>query len=92
MKIWILTLMSFFIATVSFAKSAKVYTKGTVCSFCMKGIEKRFKSRKEVKSIQFSDEFDYVVLNFKKDQNITDQAIQDEIVKSGYNVKKIERF
>lgn len=70
---------------------AKVFTKGTVCSFCMKGIEKRFKTFDEVEKISFGENFDFVILNFKKGKNLSDDVIKDEIKKSGYNVTKIER-
>ncbi len=73
------------------AKDITVSVKGMVCGFCAQGIEKKFKVLPEVESIQVSLEKKTVVIKTKESKDLTDKAITDILIESGYNVGDIKR-
>ena len=62
----------------------KVGVKGMVCAFCAQGIEKKFKSQKEVDSIQVSLENKFVKLKFKDGQRLSNEKIAELLKAAGY--------
>jgi mercuric ion binding protein len=62
----------------------KVGIKGMVCAFCAQGIEKKFKSQKEIESVQVSLADKTVKLKFKDGQKIPQDKIAEIIKDAGY--------
>ena len=62
----------------------KVGVKGMVCAFCAQGIEKQFKSQKEVESIDVSLQNKYVKIKFKDGQTISNEKITEILKDAGY--------
>lgn len=73
------------------AQPITIQVKGMVCSFCAQGIEKKFKSMSEVKTISVNMETKLVYLDTKDGQDISDEKLKSIITDSGYEVVKIER-
>lgn len=77
--------------TSAFAEKVIVDVKGLVCEFCAVAIEKVFKKRGEVKSIDVNLTSKKITIEFKQGKNIQDLDIKRLILDSGYNVVKITR-
>lgn len=73
------------------AQPITIQVKGMVCSFCAQGIEKKFKSMSEVKTISVNMETKLVSLDTKDGQDISDEKLKSTITDSGYEVVKVER-
>ncbi len=68
-----------------------VGVKGMVCSFCARGIEKKFSKLPEVEEIKVDLKAKVVTLKTKKDMDLQDNKIKELITEAGYNVTTIER-
>lgn len=68
-----------------------VTVNGMVCSFCAQGIEKKFKSRAEVESVEVDLDHKIVDLKFKEGKNLNDGEIIKIIKDSGYDVVSIKK-
>lgn len=62
----------------------KVGVKGMVCAFCAQGIEKKFKSQKEVSKVEVSLENKFVKLTFKDGQTLSKEKIAELLKDAGY--------
>ena len=62
----------------------KVGVKGMVCAFCAQGIEKKFKSQKEVSKVEVSLENKFVKLTFKEGQTLSKEKIAEILKDAGY--------
>ena len=62
----------------------KVGVKGMVCAFCAQGIEKKFKSQKEVSKVEVSLENKFVKLTFKDGQTLSKEKITEILKDAGY--------
>ena len=71
--------------------SIVVYVNGMVCSFCVQGIKKSFKSHKSIKEVTVSLKDKTVELKLKRFRTISDKKIQLIINDAGYNIKEIKR-
>lgn len=71
-------------STQNLPQELKVGVKGMVCAFCAQGIEKKFKSQKEVSSIEVSLENKYVKLKFKPGQTLAKDKITEILKEAGY--------
>ncbi|MFT4967403.1 MAG: copper chaperone CopZ [Candidatus Deianiraeaceae bacterium] len=74
-----------------FAKTITVDVNGLVCEFCASTIEKVFKKKDEVESIKVDLESKIVTIDFKENQNLSNEIIKETILNNGYNVEKINR-
>ena len=70
----------------------KIFVKGLVCSFCVQGVEKQFKSQESVEEIVVDLHSSSVSLWLKDNTTISDEVITKLITDSGYNIESIERF
>ncbi len=70
----------------------KVFVKGMVCSFCVQGVEKQFKSQDSVEQVIVDLHDSSVSLWLKEHQTLSDEIITDLIKDSGYNIESIERL
>ena len=64
---------------------------GLVCDFCARSIEKLFKKKSAVKNININLDEMLVTIFLKKGETINNQIINQIIMDSGYEVKKIRR-
>jgi mercuric ion binding protein len=72
-------------STVSFAgETLKVGVKGMVCAFCAQGIEKQFKTQKEIDSVDVSLQNKSVILKFKDGQKMPNDKIAEILKDAGY--------
>lgn len=90
MKIATLLFLSF-LTTSLLAGEIQVKVNGMVCSLCAQGIEKKFKSHREVKSVKVNLDQKIVSLETQEGLDLTDQQVTKIIQEAGYNVAKIER-
>jgi|NOAtaT_7_FD_contig_21_11158328_length_490_multi_5_in_0_out_0_1 mercuric ion binding protein len=84
----------FFLSLFSFnslAGELQVKVNGMVCSLCAQGIEKKFKSLPEVKTVKVNLDQKLVNLETQEGKELTDQQVTKIIQEAGYNVAKIER-
>ena len=65
----------------------KIGVKGMVCAFCAQGIEKQFKSQKEVESIDVSLQNKFVKIKFKDGQKISNEKIIEILKDAGYETE-----
>lgn len=65
----------------------KIGVKGMVCAFCAQGIEKQFKSQKEVESIEVSLQNKFVKIKFKDGQKISNEKITEILKDAGYETE-----
>ncbi len=61
-----------------------VSVNGLVCDFCARSIEKIFKRKQSVKSIDVNLEKMLITINLKEGENLTDETIKKLILDSGY--------
>lgn len=88
-KIIALSLMLFSFA--SFAKEINVKVSGMVCSMCAQGIQKKFSTIPEVKSLDVNLDKKFVNIFTHDDKDVADATITQLITEAGYNVASIER-
>ena len=70
----------------------KVFVKGMVCSFCVQGVEKQFKSQDSIEEVVVDLHSSPVSLWLKDQATLSDEIITKLITDSGYNIESIERF
>ena len=83
-----------FMATQAFAgdiADVDVKVKGMVCSFCVQGIEKKFKGESSVDNVKVNLDESLVSIWIKENQDLSDERIESLVKDSGYNVAKITR-
>jgi copper chaperone CopZ len=90
-KFIIASVLAFSFETIANAKIVTVDVNGLVCEFCASTIEKTFKKKDEVESIKVDLDTKKVTINFKENQNLSDEGIKEIIRGNGYNVEKINR-
>lgn len=78
-------------ATDAFAEKITVSVKGMVCSFCAQGIKKTFMRKEGVESVDVDLDKKLVTITTKTGADLSDAAVTESIVDSGYEVMKIER-
>ena len=84
----------FFIVAQAFAEGPAdidVKVKGMVCSFCVQGIEKKFKGEDSVDSVKVNLDESLVSIWLKENQTLDDARIESLVKDSGYNVAEIKR-
>ena len=74
----------------SYAVTQKIEVLGMVCAFCAQGIEKSFKSNKDVNDIFVSLENYFVAIDTKSEIGLKESIIINIITEAGYTVNKIE--
>ena len=72
------------------AVTKKIEVLGMVCAFCAQGLEKSFKSERNVKDVFVNLENYFVAIESKDGKVIDDKLITTIITEAGYDVKKIE--
>ena len=83
-----------FLATQAFAGDSAdidVKVKGMVCSFCVQGIEKKFKGESSVNNVKVNLDESLVSIWLKENQALSDDRIESLVKDSGYNVAEITR-
>lgn len=83
-----------FIATQVFAGETAdidVKVKGMVCSFCVQGIEKKFKGETSVDNVKVNLDESLVSIWLKENQSLNDERIESLVKDAGYNVAEIKR-
>lgn len=83
-----------FLATQAFAgenADINVTVKGMVCSFCVQGIEKKFKGESSVDNVKVNLDESLVSIWLKESHALSDDRIEVLIKDSGYNVAEIKR-
>jgi copper chaperone CopZ len=78
-------------ASNAYAERITVSVKGMVCSFCAQGIKKTFMRKDGVEKVDVDLDKKLVTIETKVGANLTDAALTESIVDSGYEVTKIER-
>ena len=72
------------------AVTKKIEVLGMVCAFCAQGLEKSFKSEKNIKDVFVNLENYFVAIESKDGKVIDDNLITTIITEAGYDIKKIE--
>ena len=72
------------------AVTQKIEVLGMVCAFCAQGLEKSFKSTKNIKDVFVNLENYFVAIESKDGKVIDDELITTIITEAGYDIKKIE--
>ena len=73
------------------ARSIKADVNGMVCSFCAAAIEKRLKSLSATKAVYVDLSKKIVALELKDGEDVSLEAVTEEIKDAGYDVVKIIR-
>lgn len=68
-----------------------VTVKGMVCSFCVQGIEKKFKGESSVDNVKVNLDESLVSIWLKENQKLSDDRIESLVKDSGYNIAQIKR-
>lgn len=69
----------------------KISVNGLVCDFCARSIEKLFRKKESVESINVDLENMLITIYLKKDKNINNTIVTQLIKDSGYDVTEINR-
>mgnify|MGYP001361684727 CR=1 FL=1 len=69
----------------------KISVNGLVCDFCARSIEKMFKKRESVESINLNLEKMLITIKLKDSYNLNNEEITKLIENSGYEVTAINR-
>jgi len=69
----------------------KISVNGLVCDFCARSIEKLFRKKESVKSINVDLENMLITIYLKKGKNINNTTVTQLIKDSGYDVTEINR-
>ena len=72
------------------AVTKKIEVLGMVCAFCAQGLEKSFKSEKNIKDVFVNLENYFVAIESKDGKVIDNKLITTIITEAGYDIKKIE--
>ncbi len=75
----------------SFAEEINVKVNGMVCSMCAQGIQKKFKTLPEVKSLDVDMDKKVVKIISQDNTKLSDEIITNLIKEAGYHVERIER-
>ncbi len=81
---------AFFGAIPLLAKDVEVGVKGMVCSFCARGIEKKFSAEPAVEKVRVDLKNKIVSLNLKPGQDLDEETIRDIIRQSGLAVEYVK--
>jgi len=87
-KLLLLTILLFSLN--SNAVTKKIEVLGMVCAFCAQGLEKSFKSEKNIKDVFVNLENYFVAIESKDGKVIDNKLITTIITEAGYDIKKIE--
>ena len=87
-KLALLTILLFSLN--SNAVTKKIEVLGMVCAFCAQGLEKSFKSEKNIKDVFVNLENYFVAIESKDGKVIDNKHITTIITEAGYDIKKIE--
>jgi periplasmic mercuric ion binding protein len=68
-----------------------VTVKGMVCSFCVQGIEKKFKGESSVDNVKVNLDESLLSIWLKEEQSLSNERIESLVKDSGYNVAEIKR-
>lgn len=90
MKTWI-ALFTLMVSLSGYAGEIQVKVNGMVCSLCAQGIQKKFKSHGEVKSVDVNLDNKLVKIETQEGKDLSDEVVTNIIKEAGYNVAKIER-
>ncbi len=71
-------------------KVAKAKVNGMVCAFCSNSLEKKFKAKKEVKTVMIDLDIKLITITFKKGKELSKKAISKIIKKSGFSVVSVD--
>ena len=69
----------------------KISVNGLVCDFCARSIEKLFRKKESVESINVDLENMLITIYLKKGKNINNTTVTKLIKDSGYDVTEINR-
>ncbi len=69
----------------------KISVNGLVCDFCARSIEKMFKKKESVESIDLNLEKMLITIKLKDSYNLNNEEITKLIENSGYEVTAINR-
>lgn len=69
----------------------KISVNGLVCDFCARSIEKLFRKKESVESINVDLENMLITIYLKKGKNINNTIVTQLIKDSGYDVTEINR-
>ena len=69
----------------------KISVTGLVCDFCARSIEKMFKKKESVESINLNLEKMLITIKLKDGYNLNNEEITKLIANSGYEVTDINR-
>ena len=69
----------------------KISVNGLVCDFCARSIEKMFKKKESVESINLNLEKMLITIKLKDGYNLNNEEITKLIANSGYEVTDINR-
>ena len=69
----------------------KISVNGLVCDFCARSIEKLFRKKESVESINVDLEDMLITIYLKKGKNINNTTVTKLIKDSGYDVTEINR-
>lgn len=78
-------------ASTAFAERITISVKGMVCSFCAQGIKKTLLRKDGVQKVDVDLDKKVVTIETKAGATMSDAALTESIVDSGYEVTKIER-
>jgi len=73
------------------AAPASVYVRGMVCSFCAQGIRKKFLEEGAVEAVKIQLADRLVQIWFKPGKSLSDDAIRDILVDSGFALDHVSR-
>lgn len=79
------------LATVASAQTIVMNVDGLVCAFCAQGIDKRLRQLPATQDVYVSLEKKTVAIALKKDQDIGDETLRQNLTESGYTVRDIRR-
>ena len=72
-------------------ESIRVEIDGTLCSFCVDGLERSFAKQESVRTALVVPSNKGIDIYLNKDMSIEDEKIKSIVKKAGYNVKEIKR-
>jgi len=90
-KTMLAIIFSLNLATASASEMITVHVNGMVCSFCARGIEKKFSALAEIKDIKVDLTSKTVSLITHDNQTVQDLKIKTLMTEAGYHVTSIER-
>lgn len=73
----------------AYAGVTQVKVNGLVCDFCARALEKVMLKEDAVQALDVNLETKIITINFKDDQNLSDERITDLVNDAGYDVEQI---